>query len=534
MNTRYIDILFFFMCSTLIFNCIPTWLQANFLAGPMGLQLSFYPAIIGMFYTIYCQVKNKSYLPYLMEFKSFLFIYALITMVSLIHGLHIYPYYDCILSGPVEQIDKIPKLLEFLQEYNINVTAKELLSFWMIARPIKSLVFELIYTFGIAYMIYIWYSSDWKRGFSVLLKAILGSCILMMSYSIIEVYFLAGNLDAKNILEKINPYIHLIKNNGTWHPPLLWYGQLRSIFAEPSHFGIYAAFVMPFIWYMLISRMNSKKMLFLYSAMVVLMTFFIILTKARTAFLLLVGEILISIFVFCVLQNKYYIKKYFIVFLCSLIAFLSGNYFIEYNIVHKNNTSITATNTKKTNNVSFDVCKSIVNYVESNAVSVVNSDKRSNRARYSVMNADFRIGMDNLWLGVGTGLRSAYIPDYFDEKALRNSEVKMWLHFREKLGIMKFGIARLGEYTARFAETGVIGLLFWIMPAVILLYQLYKKICFINDVDKLKYIVFSVSLIGVLVSGIGDFINLFYSYWVLLGLGYAMCFSKSDEKLNNE
>ena len=40
-------------------------------------------------------------------------------------------------------------------------------------------------------------------------------------------------------------------------------------------------------------------------------------------------------------------------------------------------------------------------------------------------------------------------------------------------------------------------------------------------------------------SGLDDSINITYCYWVLLGLGYAMCFTKtineeSETKINNE
>lgn len=103
-------------------------------------------------------------------------------------------------------------------------------------------------------------------------------------------------------------------------------------------------------------------------------------------------------------------------------------------------------------------------YLESNAASLKEPDVRSNRARYSVMMADTRIGLDHPVLGVGKGLRSSYIPDYFDEKALQNNEVRMWLDFRQRLGIMRSGIPALGEYTSRFAETGTLGLLAFFAP----------------------------------------------------------------------
>lgn len=61
----------------------------------------------------------------------------------------------------------------------------------------------------------------------------------------------------RDILRTVNPCIHSIENDGTWWPPLLWGGQLRSVFAEPSYFGIYAAFAMPLLWYKLIETQMS-------------------------------------------------------------------------------------------------------------------------------------------------------------------------------------------------------------------------------------------------------------------------------------
>ena len=172
-------------------------------------------------------------------------------------------------------------------------------------------------------------------------------------------------------------------------------------------------------------------------------------------------------------------------------------------------------------------------YVESNAASLANPDQRSNRARYSVMEADFKIGLAHPLIGVGKGLRSSYIPDYFSEKAFQNGEVKMWLSFREKLGIMRSGFPRLGEYTTRFAESGILGLGIFILPIVVLLRKLYRKLKF--STDKMPYIAFAVSFCGILAAGIGDHLNITYCYWFLLGLGYAMCCDNIEkEKEANE
>ncbi|UEA72257.1 hypothetical protein LK430_10480 [Acidaminococcus fermentans DSM 20731] len=67
-------------------------------------------------------------------------------MVSFLHGLAIYPYYEAILSGPADQIEKLPVLQHILLNRGIQIETGVLLKAWMFARPIKSFLLE---TFGI-------------------------------------------------------------------------------------------------------------------------------------------------------------------------------------------------------------------------------------------------------------------------------------------------------------------------------------------------------------------------------------------------
>lgn len=94
------------------------------------------------------------------KFQKFILIYLAIAFISLIVGLYNYPYYDLVTSGPVTQIEKLPKLIEFLKGFGINVDVKLLTALWMIARVVKGVLFEVIYAFGGAYMIYCWYHND--------------------------------------------------------------------------------------------------------------------------------------------------------------------------------------------------------------------------------------------------------------------------------------------------------------------------------------------------------------------------------------
>lgn len=499
---------------SLVFNEIPRNLQMNFLGGPVQSKLVFYPLFIGFIYTIYCQYKYKDVLVNFDKFIKFILVYLAITFISLIIGLYNYPYYDLIINGPVTQIEKLPKLMAILDSFGINIDQKVLIAFWMIARAIKGLLFEIIYTFGGAYMIYCWYHDNWKTAFNIMLKAILVSLVFVFSYSVIEIYYLAGNQYAKEILEIITPYIHTVKPDGFWWPPLLWKAQLRSLFAEPSYYGIYFAFVMPILWYLsFISKRLTYKVSIYFC--LIFFTFCLFLTQARTAVALFAGEFVIFTIIMLYLREKVVLKKFANIVICVILAFISSNYFI---------TNLLADNKYEIQNAD--------EYIESNLTSLASTTQRSNNARYSIMLTDLKIGLDNPIIGVGTGLRNAYVPDYLPEMSKNNSEVKMWIKNQQEKGIMRSGFPKLGEYTSRFAETGVLGLAMFLMPPLVLLRKLYFKISdrAMGTENKLPYVFFTISLIGIMASGIGDTINITYCYWVLLGLGYAMCF---DKEINN-
>lgn len=501
---------------SLVFNEIPRNLQMNFLGGPVQSKLVFYPLFIGFIYTIYCQYKYKDVLVNFDKFIKFILVYLAITFISLIIGLYNYPYYDLIINGPVTQIEKLPKLMAILDSFGINIDQKVLIAFWMIARAIKGLLFEIIYTFGGAYMIYCWYHNNWKTAFDVMLKAVLVSLIFIFSYSVIEIYYLAGNQYAKEILEIMIPYIHTVKPDGFWWPPLLWPGQLRSLFAEPSHYGIYFAFAMPVLWYLsfIIEKLTYKVSIYF---CLIFFTFCLFLTQARTAVALFAGEFIIFCVVILYLRQKNLLKKFANIVICMFLAFMCSNYFIA-NLLADNRYGITT----------FD------EYFESNLTSLTSTTQRSNNARYSIMLTDLRIGLDNPLIGVGTGLRNAYVPDYLPEMSKNNGEIKMWIENQQEKGIMRAGFPKLGEYTNRFAETGVLGLIMFLIPPFILLKKLYFKISdkAMRSENKLPYVFFTISLIGIMASGIGDTINITYCYWVLLGLGYAMCFGKENNDNN--
>ena len=55
MNNKVRDLIFFLVCTSLIFPNLPKPMQMNFLGGPIGNKLTFYPLVLGIIYTFWCE-----------------------------------------------------------------------------------------------------------------------------------------------------------------------------------------------------------------------------------------------------------------------------------------------------------------------------------------------------------------------------------------------------------------------------------------------------------------------------------------------
>lgn len=522
MDKKILNILFLFIIISLIFNSIPKPIQMNFIGGILGNKLSFYPFIVGFVYTLYCQYKYKNALVNLDKFLKFIVLYLVITLISLLVGLYNYPYYDLIVNGPITQIEKLPKIIEILNGFGIDIDVKLLTALWMIARTIKGLLFDVVYAFGGAYMIYCWYYDDWKQGISIFIKGILIGLIIVIGYGCIEIFYLAGNDIAKNILSALNPYIHVIKIDHNWWPPLLWAKQARSIFSEPSHFGNYLAFVLPVLWCLILNIKPFNKFIkTILFVLTFLFTLLIFLTQARTATAMLFGMMFLYTLFLIYLSKKDYWKNFAKIVLVSITAFSVSLTFIN-NFVNNNQTT-----------------KQINNYVDHNFLSLLESNERSNGARYALIKSNLRIASNHIFLGVGKGLTGAYVNDNFTEEEKQNKEINMWVTNQKKEGVLRYGLGAMNEYVGRFAETGIIGLAIFLFPFIYVVLELLKKLKSSRDDEQVKILMLLTSLIGVMVAGMNGSLNIFYGTWIILGLCYAALLCKNENKeigikINNE
>ena len=587
--------IFFIIVISLMFITIPKYLHFPVwgLGSFLTSKLVVYPIYAGIIFELYLAYKNRKNISFDLTGETrfllaYIGIYFLVILVSVIHGMAIYPFMAEVLKGP-SPIEKLPAVLGFLNSHDIAVSSESLTKIWLVCRYLKGFLLSTLLSFGVVYLLFRWCRKDVKLYFRILVCGVVASVVIISLYCFIEIPYLAHYKCAEKILTFINPFLHEIKINGGWWPPLLWKNQIRSLFPEPSHFGIYAAFAMPFLWYAFI-RLKSMKYKAAMAVLIAFYTFSLFLTSARTAFVLFIGEVGLLFIYTLYLHSKCIAKHVGVIMLISAVAFGTSLGFISYqvhpqavnrlaqakaksNAATKDKTNVVAQKAKsnaatkdkanvvaqkaksnaaakdkanvaaqkaKSNAAAKDKAnvaakKSKVNastkdkanaaaqyYIDSNLKSLTSTNQRSNASRFSVMRADFEVGLEHPLLGVGRNLRSPYVAKKLESYPKKSGEVKTWLKRMHSLGIMKAGIPTLGNYTVLFSETGVLGLLVWIFPPAYLLWHLLKLLWL--DKSRLDVAFFLISFTGLLVAAIGDTINIFYSYWLLLGLGYAFLY----------
>ncbi len=499
------DRFFFALCIALPFLFIPKFFQQPFIGGPIGTMLLVYPLLAFYAYTLYSW-KHGSFSFYSYnKFLLFIGIYAIVLLLSLMYGLYNYPYYDLILNGPSGQIEKFGKVSSMLREYGFLLNDELLLVGWMIARRLKNIFFECFYMFFCTYLIYCWYRKDPVQSSILFEKAINCITVIIILYSTFEIaYFFSVSL-AKDVLLFTNPILHAISENWGWWPPLLWPEfRVRSVFPEPSQFGMYGAAIIPFLW----ARMIYGKQIIKNFTFGTILMILLFLSVSKTSTWLLLGEIALFGCLIAFTKRWIAVKRFLLVLLCLGIAFFTSSWCIsEYPSVAN---------------------KQIHTKVSESISEVVNERSGSNAARFAIIKSDLRIWQDHWLVGVGSGMKAAYVPVYLTKEEASVPEVKMWVGLQNQNGVLKTPIGCISEYTNRLAETGILGIIIYLLPVLCLMVMLVKRRLLIyNDAMlQLRLLPILTAIIGVLASGFSGMITTFHSLWILLGMGYAYVLSR--------
>lgn len=397
----------------------------------------------------------------------------------------------------------------------------------------KSIFLDFYFSFGVSYWIYCLFYDRPLIALKYIKKGIIVSFIIIFIYSFFELFYFYNIRWAKEVLRIVTPYIHAIKEGRGWWPPLFWPMQLRSVFPEPSFYGLFGAYALPFLWTKVLRNEKNKILLLSNYAIV----FTLLMTIARTAIFILIGELILFFIIFLYKERRNVMKKFCPMFISVVLAMFSQNIFYNYSIESMRNTSIRTDKviTFKQQNVLVQSNgdthvvsdENSVNHVPSNSVfeaihSMGSTKMRSNGGRFGILYADIMIWKENKILGVGTGLLSAYIPSKLPAFAFENIEIKIWLEQQKEEGILKNGMPNLDNVFSVLAEKGIVGWIFYFSPFFYVCFHLLKGLKADNSTHIDLLAGFFVAIIGTVVTGLAGAYSILGTAWILLGIGYII------------
>jgi hypothetical protein len=253
----------------------------------IGNNIIYYPIIIGLLlwsYEWYNTRKINFNIKYLYFFSLITFWQILCTFI----GVFTFDYYNLI---DLNQMDKLRLIVQWLTNQGVLVDTRITIKIWLLFRFVKDIINYNFIFFGTSLWICHLYNKNWSDGFRNIRKAVLFLVSVICCYSIVELFYLKGSATATKILTLINPFIFDVQSAHGWWPPLLWNNQLRSIFPEPSYFGIMSTMIVPlFVSYFLENNKIISSLFYMFYI------FLLYITKARTAILLFIGELIILFF----------------------------------------------------------------------------------------------------------------------------------------------------------------------------------------------------------------------------------------------
>ena len=483
----------FFLILFLPLNSIPK----RFAIPGIGGDLSNYFFILGMGLLIYEYFKfgftiNRK--------VKFLFCtYIIWQLLCLIHGLYFYEYNELL---TLNQIPRLEVILNKLASYGLVIQELTAIKCWLFLRFSKNILLLNNIVFLVCFYIYHLYKDDFDCAFGDVRRAVICLVILMGSYSFIELLWLKLNLQcAKNVLVIINPYLYDPVSSHGWWPPLLWKTQLRSITHEPSFFGILSIMCLPFLWSLLFE--NKYK----YFGFVAIFYFSLMIcaTNARTAIIVAIGELFLLL-TFCVFVRKYEWMKNI-----GVILFAFGLAF-ALNLV--NFKGLVATENVQVNSAS--------NYLKSNIASVANTTSRSNNARFGNLVANLNVITEHPIMGIGTGLKDAYIYNNIPEFGRNNGEIQLWSRCMREKGVLKSGYPALNKYADVAVQNGIVGLFLYLSVVGYLVLQLLK--CYKFILSDYRAVMLVIAMLGLLAAQLSN-----SAFVICNGIVWGLLFCKLEE-----
>lgn len=548
----------------IIFALVLLTLPISFAAGiPLlksilpigGTQISVYLVICGILLSIY-QKKSVERADLLIKyFLLFLVSYS----ISFFWGIFQFDYPTLFASNIGHNAKHILELVD--NSTSISMSEKTFSIILLAYKGIfKSAILLPLFIIGTVYWIMSNFKSKWTDAVDIFIKC---SCIIYLisiGYSCIEVFYLKGYVWATNVLLMINPHLyHISFDNSVAWPPVLWGDRMRSIFAEPSYMAIFFASTLPLCFTVLFTAHNKKSSNLIY--LLIFGVFFMMFgADSKTAMVLIIC-LMIYVLGIGIVYRKSILKQALIIEGCILIA--AASYFllvktpiiipaenpaVQWNIVkdiHKQMNiqynSIPSKQYKAEQSEQIEQSKAVLKqeaaldqYVEKNVENVANVNYGSNSSRYGLTFAEFGIFLSKPVFGAGSAeLLQPYIYEHLPAFS-DNEEVRRWRTFNWEHGVMSNQLPVLNFFTNQLAKNGIICfIVFWIPLAYFTFIIVKHRSCF-NYQEKQYILALFMSIFILLVSCMSNSINLFFTYWIFLGILGTIAFSIKDKNNNVE
>lgn len=509
--------LFGFIFATMIFCDLPFRTPL-----PYGRSFTSILLIIAFNYAIYAY--RKKIYEYFFACKTQFFVWAVgylgICILSLVWGLATFPYTEMFFFPP-NQLEQ-SFLVKHLANMGIYLSDGGLIPFVMF-RGIKDILIYFVFTFGASYLLYCYYYRDFASLKKVFVYGFFFSLAVIMGYSIIELFYQAGNETAKNILKQTYPwFMHMQKEPIPW-PPLLWQNQLRSVFLEPSYIGNYAAIAIPVLWGGIIQAASVRSKAG-FAFLTFFYTFIIFLSQSRAAYAILLG--LLFLCGVLVLWLKRFRRSAALIGALTAVSFACACFFMLGFSKH---------DYRKRSNVSSVIVSNVASLAD--AVEWINGDVKEKKeevrspARYVMIRNYCKMGLERPILGVGDfqPFAAVYAMHNLTDTDKKDREIKLWLSVQEKYGVLKAGVfVATSKYADRFGKAGILGLGLYLIPFLYALYRLLSVLynakihpATIYDSDLCGAFVMFLMICGIIASGMNGNHEKFFWNFAALGAAYV-------------
>lgn len=351
---------------------------------------------------------------------------------------------------------------------------------------IQKLILQLMV---LAFLLLISYSSNViitvkNIGLLKLRKYICLSLISVGIYGFIELLNILNIIDFSYVIAKTSYFIQ------TYFRGEVYPKGIRSVTGEVSYFGMYCAFILPWIMSYIYTEKTSKKKI-LFALINVYILILIVFSKSRTAYAITFLQIFLYSVCILIFKTSKQNKK-------IVISMISGIMIMFFII---NNTVISKVKTD-VNSVSKMSISSLTK-------SLSDKNNMSNVARSGMQRSAIQMGLDNAIIGIGLGQYGFYAQEYLDEKAMTSHEVQRWASEENDAWPPAFSL-----FSRIIAEQGIVGIVIWISILIYMIFSMIRQLR--RNRNDILGISLLVSFIGVVISWFNADMFSMISFWILL------------------